>query len=104
MPIIDLLYEFVSTEKKEGRDETRIAEEVARLYQSDAGIKEYLRNVMTSDNLKTGMEYYVAQQKPELIQLARKLGIVDKAYISELKKKLSFDASWLWNKGDIDKN
>ena len=75
--------------KKEGRDETRIAEEVARLYQSDAGIKEYLRNVMTSDNLKTGMEYYVAQQKPELIQLARKLGIVDKAYISELKKKLS---------------
>lgn len=103
LPIIDLLCEFVSTEKKEGRDETRIAEEVARLYQSDAGIKEYLRNVMTSDNLKTGMEYYVAQQKPELIQLARKLGIVDKAYISELKKKLSFDASWLWNKGDIDK-
>lgn len=103
LPIIDLLCEFVSSEKKDGRDDTKIAEEIARLYQGDAGIKEYLRNIMTSDNLKTGMEFYVAQQKPELIQIIRKLGIVDKGYILELKKKLSYDASWLWNKGDIDK-
>jgi len=103
LPIIDLLCEFISTDKKEGRDETKIAEEIAQLYQSDAGIKEYLKNIVTSDNLKTGMEIYVAQKRPELIQLARKLGIADKAYISELKNKLTYDSSWLWNKGDIDK-
>ncbi|MBF0318625.1 MAG: hypothetical protein HQL01_02300 [Nitrospirae bacterium] len=101
--IVDLLCEFVSSERHAGRDVTKIAEDIARLYQKDAVIKDYLRDAATTDNLKIGMDIYIGRQRPELKAIAGKLGIADMGYIKDLKAKLSPDASWLWDVGDIDR-
>ncbi|KJU85633.1 hypothetical protein MBAV_002176 [Candidatus Magnetobacterium bavaricum] len=100
--IVDLLCEFVSSEKHEGRDNTKIAEDIARFYQRP-GIKEYLVNIVTADNMKLGMDIYIEQQRPDIKVIANKLDIGNMGYIKDLKKKLSPDASWLWNKGEIDR-
>ncbi|MDH7578823.1 MAG: hypothetical protein QHH75_13650 [Bacillota bacterium] len=101
MPVIDLYCEFVSINKQPGRDETKIAEEIVRLFKRDAGIKDYLKNVFNGNNLKAGMDYYISDYKPELVSLAERLG-AGKEYIGEIKNKLTADSSWLWEKGDID--
>ncbi|KWT75634.1 hypothetical protein [Candidatus Magnetominusculus xianensis] len=98
--IVDLLCEFVSSKRSEGRDHTKIAEEIARLYQ--AGIKDNLIKAATQENMKIGMDIYIGRQKPEIKAIADKLGIGNMGYILALKEKLSADASWLWDKSDID--
>ena len=102
MPIIDLYCEFISSHNEHsGRDETKIAEEIIRLFKKDAGIKEYLKNVFNGNNLKAGMDYYVTDYKPELVSLAERL-VAGKEYIEDIKNKLTAFSSWLWEKGDID--
>ncbi len=101
IPIIDLYCKFVSVNKEPGQDETKIAEEIVRLFKKDAGIKEYLKNMFNGNNLKTGMDYYISERNPQLVSLANGLG-AGKAYIGEIKNKLAADSSWLWEKGDID--
>jgi hypothetical protein len=102
MPIIDLYCEFISSHNEHpGRDETKIAEEIIRLFKKDVGIKEYLKNAFNGNNLKTGMDYYISDYKPQLVALADRLG-AGKEYIGEIKNKLVTDSSWLWEKGDID--
>ncbi|MBF0554175.1 MAG: hypothetical protein HQK96_06390 [Nitrospirae bacterium] len=100
--IVDLLCEFVSSKKNDGHDNTKIAEEIARLYQKNAGIKDNLIQVVTADNMKIGMDIYIGRQKAEIKTIADKLGIGNMGYIGDLKAKLSADASWLWDKSDID--
>ncbi|MBU0568848.1 hypothetical protein KKC52_12505, partial [bacterium] len=101
IPVIDLYCKFISINKEPGQDETKIAEEIVRLFKKDAGIKEYLRSMFNGDNLKTGMDYYISDYKPQLVSLANRLG-AGKEYIGEIKYKLVTDSSWLWEKGDID--
>jgi len=100
--IINLLCDFVAPEPRNGRDETKIAEEISRLYGQNPGIEQCLKNAVSPDNMKEGIKLYIASKKHELISLARRLNIGDARYISELKTKLSADSSWLWDKGDID--
>ncbi|MDI6781224.1 MAG: hypothetical protein QME49_03845, partial [bacterium] len=101
IPIIDLYCNFISINKEHGQDETKIAEKIVRLFKKDAGIKEYLRNMFNGNKLKTGMDYYISDYKPQLVSLADSLG-AGKEYIGEIKNKLVTDSSWLWEKGDID--
>ncbi len=101
IPIIDLYCKFISTNKEPGQDETKIAEEITRLFKKDAGIKEYLRSMFNGNNLKIGMDYYISEHSPQLVSLAANLG-AGKEYIGEIKNKLVADSSWLWEKGDID--
>jgi len=101
IPIIDLYCKFISINKEPGQDETKIAEEIIRLFKKDAGIKEYLKSMFSGNNLKTGMDYYILDYEPQLVSLADRLG-AGKEYIGEIKNKLAADSSWLWEKGDID--
>jgi len=101
IPVIDLYCKFISINKESGQDETKIAEKIVRLFKKDAGIKEYLRKMFNGNNLKTGMDYYICDYKPQLVALADRLG-AGKEYIGEIKNKLVTDSSWLWEKGDID--
>ena len=75
LPVIDLYCEFVSVNKQPGRDETRIAEEIIGLFKRDAALKDYLKDILNLNNLKKGMDYYITEIKPELVSLAKKLGI-----------------------------
>ncbi len=101
--LIDLLCEFVNPETFIARDKTKIAEEINELYLKNAGLADCLAKIVTSDCLRQGMEYYIAEQKPELVMIASRLKIDGNEYISLLTKKLSSDSSYLWQKGDIDR-
>ena len=103
LPIVDLYCEFISTNKKATREETKIAEEIVMACNKDAVIKDCLCSILNSQNLKEGMGYYIADYKPGLVVLAQRLGINKSSYISEVKKRLTDYASWLWEKGEIDK-
>lgn len=96
-PAIDLYCEFISG----NRDETKIAEEIARFFKGDIAVKDHLKKIFTGKSLKEGMDQYISHYKPELVSLAGKLG-VSKEYIGNVKGRFSKEASWLWNKGDID--
>lgn len=102
LPIIDLYCEFVSYTKENGRDETKVAEDIVRAINKDAVIKDYLREVYNSQNLKTGMDLYITQYNKDLAPLAKRLSI-DKGYISDVKARLTEYSAWLWDKGEIDK-
>ncbi|MCC8097569.1 MAG: hypothetical protein LIO44_03225, partial [Eubacterium sp.] len=100
--LIKLLCEFVNPEQFINRDKTKIAEEINELYLKNSGIETVLASIVTSDCLRAGMEYYIAKQKPEITMLTSNLKIDSSEYLSLLTKKLSSDASYLWQKGDID--
>ena len=103
LPIVDLYCEFISSTKEANREETKIAEEIVKVLNKDAVIKDYLCSILNSQNLKEGMGYYIADYNPGLVALAQRLGIDKSNYISEVKKRLTDYASWLWEKGEIDK-
>lgn len=100
--LIELLCEFVNPEQKIARDKTKIAEEVNDLYLRNSGVDAALKQIVTSECLRQGMVDYIALQKPKLKQIAGRLKIESNEYLSLLQKKLSKDASYLWQKGDID--
>lgn len=100
--VIDLLCEFVNPESKIARDKTKVAEEINDIYLKNAGIADVLASIVTSDCLRNGMDYYIADQKPELAMITSKLKVDSNEYLSMLTKKFSSDSSYLWQKGDID--
>lgn len=104
LPIIDLYCELISPGKEPGRDETKIAEEIASIFQKDAVFCESLAQIFNSQNLKTGMGIYVEENKPEIIAIAEKLNVDNNGYISEVKRrfKQTKDAVWLWNMEDFN--
>jgi hypothetical protein len=101
--LIDLFCEFVNPELRIGRDKTKIAEDIYDLYLQMPGLDTVMSGIVTDECLRSGMVYYIAEQKPELTQIASSLKLVDNEYLSLLNKKLSSDSSYLWQKGDIDK-
>jgi hypothetical protein len=102
LPIIDAFCYFVSAIKDGEKNETQIAEEIMDLFSKDAGIKEYLCEVYNSSNLRLGMQSYIAEYKPEFVSLAEQIADEGR-YIEQVKGRLSLFASWLWEKGDADK-
>lgn len=102
IPIIDLYCEFISTNQQEVGSETKIAEKIIERFKQNAALKNYLKEIIFSENLKKGMQYYIIGQFPELVRIGEKIGI-NEEYLRDIKNKLSSDSSWLWKKDDIDR-
>lgn len=100
--LVDLLCEFVNPKYFAGRDKTNIAEDIYKLYVSNAGIDKIMGDITNNGCMNQGMQYYIAQYKPELITIASNLKINSNEYLSLLKQKLSADSSYLWQTGDIN--
>jgi len=100
---INLFCEFVSAGNIAGRDKTRIAEDIHRLYKENAGLSEELAKIITPQNLKAGMQSYIQHHKPELVIVTTKIGIGADEYVLSLNRKLSADSSYLWEIGDTNR-
>ena len=61
------------------------------------------RDILSAENMRAGMNYYIAQYKPELIQIASNLKVDAKEYLELLNSKLSNDSSYLWELGDTNR-
>jgi len=101
--LIEFYCEFVSSEKTASRDEQKIADDIYTLYKKEAGIDEYVENIMQVQNMKTGLQIYLAENNPTLILLSRELGLSPEDYLKALKAKISDAGTYLWDKGDIDR-
>lgn len=100
--LVDMLCEFVSPESKIGRERTKVAEDVYRIYIDNAGIDDVLGEKLNPENLRRGMELYIAYYKPQLTQMTSALNIDSKEYLAILNEKLSADSSYLWQIGDTN--
>ncbi|GAB6155780.1 hypothetical protein JCM17380_45310 [Desulfosporosinus burensis] len=99
---IRLYCELISPKRMAGRDITHVAEDLYALYKQNAGIDTKLETLVRVENLKTGMEYYIAVYRPELIQVIKRLGIPSHDLLTALNKKLSADSSYLWDVSDTN--
>ena len=102
-PVVELYCEFISNNKEAIRDETKIAEDIARALSKETVIKDCLCSILNSQNLKEGMGFYIADYNSGLVASTKRLGIDKSGYISEVKKRLTEFSSWLWEKGEINK-
>ncbi|MBE5813905.1 MAG: hypothetical protein E7320_01680 [Clostridiales bacterium] len=100
--LADLLCEFVKPESKIGRERVNVVKDIYDIYMQYRGIDGAFAECLTIENMRTGMEYYIAQYKPELTQIASNLKIEPKEYLEMLNKKLSADSSYLWQLGDTN--
>lgn len=101
--LTSLLCEFIKPESKIDRERSKVVEEIYRLYQQHNAIDEVFRDIFSAENMRTGMNYYIAQYKPELIQIASNLKVDAKEYLELLNSKLSNDSSYLWELGDTNR-
>lgn len=99
---ICLYCELISPNKMAGRDANKIAEDLYALYKRNASIDSRLEEIVRVENMKTGMEYYIAAYKPELIQVIKRLGVQSQELLIALNKKMSADSSYLWDIGDTN--
>lgn len=100
--LTDLLCEFVKPESKIGRERSKVVDDICRIYKQNSSIDEVFGAMLTAENMRTGMNYYIAQYKPELISVASNLRIDAKEYLELLNTKLSHDSSYLWELGDTN--
>ena len=101
--LTSLLCEFIKPETKIDRERSKIVEDIYRLYQQNNAIDEVYRDILSAENMRAGMNYYIAQYKPELIQIASDLKVDAKEYLELLNSKLSNDSSYLWELGDTNR-
>ena len=101
--LTSLLCEFIKPESKIGRERSKVVEDIYRLYQQYNAIDEVYRDILSAENMRAGMNYYIAQYKPELIQIASNLSVDAKEYLELLNSKLSNDSSYLWELGDTNR-
>lgn len=99
---INLYCELIMPNKKVGRDSTVVAEELYRLFKTTPMLQEELGKIITTERMRTGMDYYIAAYKPELLKTTNNLGVNSSKYLTALNSKLSLDSSYLWEKGDIE--
>lgn len=100
--IINLFCEFISSNLIAGRDKTKIADDIYKIYKTIAGINELLEKIIKVGNLKQGMEFYLATYKYDLIHVIKRLNISTNESLMALTKKLSADSSYLWGIGDTN--
>lgn len=98
-----LLCEFIKPESKIDRERSKVVEDIYHLYVKNNGIDEVYATLLTAENMRSGMNYYIAQYKPELISTASNLKVEAKEYLELLNSKLSYDSSYLWEIGDTNK-
>lgn len=103
MRLTDLYCEFIKPESKIGRERSKIVEEIYNLYQQNKGISEVYGDILGPGSLRSGMNYHIAQYKPELIQVAGNLNIDSKEYLEQLNAKMSNDSYYLWEISDTNK-
>lgn len=101
--LTSLLCEFVKPESKVNRERSKVVEDICRLYQQYSTIEDVYGDILSSENMRSGMNYYIAQYKPELIQIASNLKVDAKEYLELLNSKLSDDSSYLWEIGDTNR-
>lgn len=99
---IRLYRELISNRFVAGRDATIVAEDLYRLYKENAGLDTCLEDIVYVENMKTGMSYYIASYKSDLIKVIRRLDVHEHELLAALNKKLSDDASYLWDIGDTN--
>lgn len=100
--LVDFLCEFVKPESKIGRERSKVVDDIYKIYKQYNAIEEVLGKVLTAENMRTGMDYYIAQYRPELVSIADNLRIDAKEYLELLNSKLSHDSSYLWELGDTN--
>ena len=101
--LTSLLCEFIKPESKIDRERSKVVEDIYKLYQQYNAIDEVFRDILSAENMRAGMNYYIAQYKPELIQIASNLKVDAKEYLELLNSKLSNDSSYLWELGDTNR-
>ena len=101
--LTDLLCEFIKPEAKVDRERSKVVEDIYRLYKQYNAIDELYQEILSTENMRAGMNYYIAQYKPELIQIASNLKVDAKEYLELLNDKLSNDSSYLWELGDTNR-
>ena len=101
--LTELICEFIRPESKIGRERSKIVEDIFQLYSSYSTIETVYTDILTPANMRTGMGYYIAQYKPDIISIAGSLKLEPKEYLDALSAKLSDDASYLWEIGDTNR-
>lgn len=100
--LVDYLCEFVKPESKIGRERSKVVDDIVKIYKQYNAIEEVLGKELTAENMRIGMDYYIAQYRPELVSIAGSLHIDSKEYLELLNSKLSHDSSYLWELGDTN--
>lgn len=100
--LTDLFCEFISPETKIGREKSKVAEDIYHIYRDETGIDDVYTDILNCDNMRTGMDIYIVQYKPELGQTASLLKIDSKEYLARLTEMLAPDSSYLWHIGDTN--
>lgn len=99
--LIDL-YVDLANNSETGRTETDIALEIGSLFLENKGLDKDLKNVLTNDNCRSGMQKYLEHYNGgKLIELANKLNDSG-SYITEISGKFSEASNWVWNKKTVD--
>lgn len=101
--LTSLFCEFIRPETKIGRERSKVVEDIYHLYHQYNTIDEVYKDILSAENLRSGMNYYIAQYKPELIQVSGNLKVDSKEYLELLNSKLSNDSSYLWEIGDTNR-
>ena len=101
--LTELLCEFVKPESKIGRERSKVVSDIYKMLRSYPTIEEVYGKILNAENMCSGMNYYIAQYKPELIQIASNLNVEMKEYLELLNSKLSKDSSYLWEIGDTNR-
>lgn len=94
----DLLCEFIKPETKIDREKSKIADDIYHVFKNNNGIADVYGEILTLDDMKTGMMCYIASEKPAIIQMINSLHITNSECLDLLNKKLSADSSYLWRK------
>lgn len=100
--LTELFCEFISPEAILGREKSKVAEDIYRIYKDETGIDDVYTDILNCDNMRMGMEMYIVQYKPELGQTASLLKIDSKDYIAMLTEMLAPDSSYLWHIGETN--
>ena len=86
-----------------GKSDTEIANEIGKLYISNAAAAVDLQRLFTSDNCRKGMLKYLDRYNSGELPVLAKLVGDGGQYINELKKKIDAgDANWGWKQETID--
>lgn len=101
--LTDLLCEIINPVSDKSKDKTVIAEEIYKLYRTCPGIENKYDEILNGENMRSGMDIYIACYNPDFISYAGSLGLPRNEYLSRLNSKMSPDSSYLWSNADIDR-
>ena len=98
---IDCFSKFVNNDNTDTTDK-ELTGEIARIYKRDQTSAHSLRDLVKKDAVKKSMAAYVAEKCPELVNLADRLGDMDKKYLDRIKSKFSHEGNWLWSADTVN--